>query len=155
MSTKEDVRCKLSSAEIDAYCIAWAKWCRTRRYYIKSPPQNILARMQPSKSGEIPDARNYPDMQYFNMAIHALADMPKYSASAKSFKLYYESSNGDNSSLVKQMAHSLGVSRQTLHAHYVGFGRAAHSMSISLKAAHEAAKAIVTQDAAHDETVPA
>jgi|GEM_PF-942352 len=137
----------MSAKEIDAYCHFWAMWCRTRRFYIRPAPQNILARMQPSKSSEPPDARNYPDIQYFNMAIHALADMPKYAASAKSFMRYYGATGSDGQELIKQMAHGLGISRQTLHAHYVQFGRAAYAMSLSLKAASEAATSILERDA--------
>lgn len=123
----------MNDHELEVYCQRWVQWCFTRGFYLKPGAKNILARMQPSKSGKEPNARNDPDMQYFNMAIHAIADMPEYADGLVCFNLYYV----DHADNVKVEAHRLGISRPTYYNRAKAFARKAHSLSISLKTAHE------------------
>lgn len=120
--------------ELHELCIDWVRWCETRRFYMKPPSQGILARLQPSKAGKEPNARNHADMQYFNMAIHTLADMPDHKQTWAAFKLHYLGPK----QVVKRTAAELGIGRQTYYDHIKRFAKAALSMSHSLKRAHEA-----------------
>lgn len=119
--------------EVHELCIDWVRWCQTRRFYLKPATQGILARLQPSKVGQEPNARNHPDMQYFNMAIHTLADMPCHKTIWAAFQQYYLGPN----QVAKRTAAELGIGRQTYYDHVKRFSKAAHSMSLSLKRAHE------------------
>jgi hypothetical protein len=123
----------MTDQELHAYCIEWVEWCRTRGFYLKPGAKNILARMQPSKSGREPNARNYPDMQFFNMAIHAIADMSENRNLLACFNLYYV----DHAPNVKAEANKLGISRPTYYNRAKAFARKAYSMSLSLKQAHK------------------
>lgn len=123
----------MNDQKLHAYCLEWADWCNTRRFYLKPGGQNVLARMQPSRSGNEPNARNNPDMQYFNMAIHALADMKEYAEGLACFKLFYV----DQAVNIKREADKLGVARSTYYRRRVAFARKAYSMSISIKRVQE------------------
>lgn len=100
---------------------------------MKPGAQNILARMQPSKSGREPNARNNPDMQFFNMAVHTMADMKEHAEGLACFNLYYVE-QADN---VKREADKLGIARSTYYRRIMAFARKAYSMSISIKRVHE------------------
>src|SRR5471032_1293980 len=105
--------CAMDDKLLNQYCLDWVHWCYTRRYYIAPGGKSALAAMQPSKTGLPPNARNNPDMQFFNMALHTLADMKQHYDAMVCFNLYY----------VEQAGH---------------IKRAADAMAKSLKAAHEA-----------------
>ena len=124
------------------YCEDWVRWCETRRFYIRPASAGTLARLQPSKVGREPNARNHPDMAYFNMAVHTLADMPKWEKKALAFKAYYVG-NGD---LVKRVADQLGVPIRTYYDHVKSFAKAAHRLSGSIKKAHETMTGAVSDD---------
>ena len=115
-------------------CWEWVRWCETRRFYMKPATQGILARLQPSKVGTEPNARNHADMQYFNMAIHTLAEMADHKQTWEAFKFYYLGPR----QVAKRTASDLGIGRQTYYDHVKRFAKAALSMSQSLKRAHEA-----------------
>ncbi|MCY0916430.1 hypothetical protein [Massilia antarctica] len=121
------------------YCDEWVRWCATRGFYIRKAASGTLGRLQPSKTGREPNARNHPDMQYFNMAVHTLADMKKWKRKHLAFKAYYL---GDGA-LAKQAASMLSISERTYYYHVKSFGIAAYSMSHSIKKAHEAMTAPV------------
>ena len=123
----------MNDKELDAYCHAWVNWCHTRKFYLQPGAQNILARMQPSKTGQPPNARNDPDMQFFNMAIHAMADMPEHAGAFACFKMTYI----EQPSSVKQEAARLEIDRSTFYRRSTAFSRKAYSMAQSLKAAHK------------------
>jgi hypothetical protein len=129
----------MTDGEIDAYCLDWQYWCKTRGYYLQPGAKNILARMQPSRVGVPPNGRNSPDMQFFNMAIHALADMREHMDTALCFGLYYplEGPRADN---IKRVADHMGIARSTYYRRVMAFARKAHSMSLSLKKVHNAGK---------------
>lgn len=123
----------MNDQQLHSYCQEWAAWCVTRRFYLKPGAQNVLARMQPSRSGREPNGKNNPDMQYFNMAVHALADMPEYAEGLACFNLFYV----EQAPNVKREADKLGIARSTYYRRIVSFARKAYSMSISIKRVHE------------------
>jgi hypothetical protein len=118
---------------MDELCWEWVRWCVTRKFYIRPPGKSILARLQPSKSGKEPNGRNHPDLQFFNMAVHALGDMPKHKAGFAVFHAHYMG-EGD---VVKRAADKLGISRPTYYARLAQFAKDAYSMSQSLKRIHD------------------
>lgn len=123
----------MDDKELNAFVMDWLNWCYTRRFYIPPGAQNILARMQPSKTGRPPNAPNNPLMQYFNMAIHAMADMSEHKEGFACFSFYYIE-QGD---CVKRRASELGISRPTYYNRTRAFVRQAYSLAQSLKKASE------------------
>lgn len=117
---------------LDQYCLDWVHWCYTRRYYIAPGGKSILGAMQASKTRQPPNARNSADMQFFNAAVHMLADMPDYKDGAVCFTLYYV----EQADYVKREAERLGISRVTYYNRVKAFARKAYSMSASLEAAY-------------------
>lgn len=129
-------------------CVAWVKWTKTRRFYVNSfAGGSLLGRLAQPASGpdRDMDGRNYPDMQYFNMAIHTCSDMEKYKDEWAAFKDYYLV---EKRTVAKRAASDLGVSRRTYYNHIKKFARAAYSMSLSLKKAHEAMSSMTARPAA-------
>lgn len=124
----------MNDKQLHEYCKEWATWCYTRRYYLKPGAQNILARMQPSRCGIEPNARNNPDMQFFNMAVHTLADMSEHAAGLTCFNLMYV----EQAEYVKREADKLDIARSTYYRRATAFARQAYSLSISIKRVHEA-----------------
>jgi DNA-binding NtrC family response regulator len=119
--------------ELDEYCRAWVIWSSTRKFYAQPPAKSVLARMEPAKGGKEPNARNYPDMTYFNMAIHTLADMKKHQADYAAFMACYTSED----EVVKRVIDKLGIGRQTYYDRVKRFAKDAHNLSLSLKRAAE------------------
>lgn len=126
----------MSDKELEAYILEWMNWCYTRRFYVPPGAPNILARMQPSKTGMPPNARNSADMQYFNMAVHTLADMQEYKELFACFSFLYI----EQADCVKRIADKMGISRMTYYRRAKTFGRRALSMADSLKSATVAIK---------------
>jgi hypothetical protein len=122
----------MNDQQLHAHCLEWASWCYTRRFYLKPGAQNILARMQPSRAGVEPNARNNPDMQFFNMAVHTLADMSENAAARECFTLMYV----EQADHVKRQAENLGISRPTYYNRSRAFARKALSLAQSLKRVH-------------------
>ena len=119
---------------IAEYCHDWVNWCRTRGMYLKHQGAgSLLGRLQPSRSGREPNARNQQDMTYFNMAVHMLADMPKWRRRAEAFLAYYV---GDGE-VAKRTADKLGVSRSTYYEHVDAFAKQAYSLMPGIKRSHE------------------
>lgn len=129
----------MSDGEIDAYCLQWQHWCKTRGYYLQLNAKNILARMQPSKMMLPPNGRNDPDMQFFNMALHALGSMREHGLGLQCFNLYYPS-EGEKADNIKRIADSMGIARSTYYRRVLSFARKAYSLSISLKEFHGTGK---------------
>lgn len=127
---------RMSDKELDAYCQEWVWWCYTRRFYMPRGAQNILARMQPAKVKEPPNARNSPDMQYFNMAIHAMADMKEHENAWACFKACYV----EHPESLKREIARLEISKGTYYNRTRSFARQALSLSRSLRAATESMK---------------
>lgn len=121
----------VSSQNIHDYCVAWRQWCYSRRFFIRPGSKNILARMQPSKSGLPPDAIMSDELSFLNMAIHALVDMND--ADADCFLAYY----WDQSKNIKKVAADMKIHRDTFYERKSRFARRAYSLSLSLKRVHD------------------
>lgn len=134
----------MNDHQLHNYCQEWAFWCKSRSFYIRPGGQGVLARMQPSVSGVEPNARNNPDMQFFNMAIHALADMTEHKQGAVCFNLMY----AVQAEHVKREADKLGIARSTYYRRVASFARKAYSMAASIKNAHLAQR---EREAGHQE----
>lgn len=52
----------------------WSSWHRSRRLFAPALPKSILARMQPSPMGEVPDADLSACASYFNLALLAMPE---------------------------------------------------------------------------------
>lgn len=120
----------MNDKELHAHCEAWYKWCMTRRYFIPPGAKNILARMQPVKVRQPPDAELSADLSYFNMGIHALADMGDIDADCFVQYYFYRVKN------IKKVAGEMSIGRRTFYDRINRFARKAHLLSISLKRAH-------------------
>lgn len=120
---------RLDDQQLHAHCLDWVRWCSTRKYYIRSAAQCILGRLQPSNAGEEPNIRIDPNMTYFNMAVHALADMPSEADGWACFRLMYI----EKADHIKRKADKLGISRPTYYARARSFARKALSFAESLK----------------------
>jgi len=140
------------SRENDAFiagiCEDWVKWTKTRRFYVNSyAGGSLLGKLAaPSSSGKEANGRNYPDMQYFNMAVHTCSDMEKYKTEWEAFKEFYLVEK-DKRTVAKRAAADLGVCRRTYYNHVKKFARAAYAMSLSLKKAHEAMSSMAARPA--------
>lgn len=119
---------------IAEYVLDWVRWCQTRSFYAPAPTKSLLARMQPAKTGSEPNARNHPDMQYFNMAVHTLADMKQWRREWPTFKAHFLGAG----QVVKVTASQLGIGTRTYYDHITRFSRAAYVMAEHIKKAHEA-----------------
>jgi len=124
---------RMSDKQLDAYCQEWVAWSSTRKFYVQPGARNFLARMQPAKVKEPPNARNSPDMQFFNMAIWAMADMKEHESGWACFRVCY----GNHDALLKQKIAELKISRGTYYNRTRAFARQALSLSRSLRAAAE------------------
>lgn len=124
----------MDDKELDNYCWAWNEWCRTRKYYLAPNSKNLLARMQPGKVSNGVDAALSEDMSFFNMAIHALADMSE--PDAECFIAYYAHVL-QNKLPIKAIAHKMGVGVRTFYEKKARFARKAFSLAQSLKKAHQ------------------
>lgn len=122
---------RMSDKELDAYCQEWVWWCYTRRFYLQPGAQNILARMQPAKVKEPPNARNSAEMQFFNAAVHAMADMKEHAETFACFRLMYIEQTGN----LKRVAEQKGISRPTYYNRARAFARRAVSLSRSFQSA--------------------
>lgn len=133
--------------ELHNFCLRWADWCRTRRFYV--PPgaasqKNVLARFQPSKASNPPDAELSSDIYWFNMALHALADMAD--PDLECFVRYYW--NGDKD--IKAVAHKMGIHRDTFYARKTRIAERGYGLALSLRRAHAAMTAECVHDTAED-----
>lgn len=118
---------------IAEYCQEWVRWCDTRAFYVRPATNGVLGRLQPSKVGTEPNARNSPDMPYFNMAVYTLADMAKWKAKFAAFYAHYLGTP----EVAKRAADQLGIGRRTYYDHIKSFSAAAYRLSGSIKKAHE------------------
>jgi hypothetical protein len=67
----------------------YAHWLRTRKYYLKAPAMNLLARMQPYKSREAPNSFNWNFMQPYNAAVQTLAEQRDTQDAYAAWYLYW------------------------------------------------------------------
>lgn len=117
----------IENATLHAHCEAWVQWCITRKFYLLPGAKNILARMQPSRVRQPPNAVLSDDLSFFNMAVHALADMKDQDADC--FVEYY----WNRAKNIKALAAKMDISRRTFYERRDRFARKALSMAASLK----------------------
>jgi hypothetical protein len=129
---ESEKRESMDDTELNAYCQQWVHWCWTRKYFIRPGAPNILARMQPSKSSLPPDAVMSDEISFFNMAVHALADMPEHKEDAACFVSYY----WDRASNIKVVAAKMDIGRRTFYERMYRFARKSISMANSLRRVH-------------------
>jgi hypothetical protein len=128
------VRDELSDGELDALCLRWAAWSRTRRLFgAPRVPKNILARMQPGPLREAPDAPTSAKLSAFNMAVAAQPD----SDAKLSFLVYYL----HPARSVKEAAYALGITRDAFYKRVRHFRRRAYRAMLALEAANDADRA--------------
>lgn len=138
MSTNQKIRKaddrtpRLNDNQVDTHCLDWVRWCETRKFYLRPAAQNILARMQPSKNGVEPNARNNPDMVFFNAAVCSYADMAEHAEGYACFRAKYL----ETSDLIKVQVDKLEISRMTYYRRARAFARKALSLASSLKRVH-------------------
>ena len=120
----------MDDKELHAFCESWYGWCMTRRFFVLPGSKNILARMQPSKVLPPPNAELSAELNYFNQAVHAVADMGH--AGTDCFAHFYCRRTKN----VKAIAASMGISRQTFYERAKAFARAAYSLAKSLQRGH-------------------
>lgn len=128
---------RMSDDELDKFCWSWNRWCFTRRFFLAPGAKNLLARMQPARVGDAPDAVMSADMAYFHTAVHALADME--GTDPECFVSYYALVQ-QNSMPIKTIAAKLGVSTSTFYEKKAKFARRALMLAKSLKATEESAR---------------
>jgi hypothetical protein len=126
----------MTGHELHLHCEAWRQWCITRQYFIAPGAKNILARMQPAKVGQPPDAILSDDMSFFNMAVHALADMQGEDPECFVKFYWFREKN------IKSIAARMGIHRDTFYARKNRFAEKAFSMAQSLKRAHLASVSV-------------
>lgn len=119
----------MNDKELHIYCLRWASWRYTRRFYLKPGASNLLARMQPSKSGREPDARLDADMQHFNSAVSALMNSDEHRGDMACFWSFYV----DQDKHIKVVADRLGISTRTYYERVGRARRAAWRMAIDIK----------------------
>ena len=127
----------MTDGEIDAYCLDWQAWCKSRGFYLKPGPKNILARNMPSRVGQPPNARNSAEMQFFNMALHMLGEMKEHEGAVACFNLHYPL-EGPRAEHIKRVADQMGINKATYYRRVIAFGRKAYAMGKSLRAFHNA-----------------
>lgn len=122
---------RMQGSELHNLCQEWADWCQTRRFIApKRMANNTLARFQPSRGGQAPDVGMSSDMAWFNMGIHALADMGH--EGTECFLAYY----WDRRKSIKAAANEMHMSRGTFYYRRDQFASAAYRMGRSLQRAH-------------------
>jgi len=120
---------------VTQHCWDWVRWCETRHLYLTSRTQGTLATLIPSTSrGREPNARLDPDMPYFNMAVHMLAEMREHADDWLAFKHYYLLPDR----LVKQTVAELGIGTRTYYDRVKRFGKRAMALAPVIKGVHEA-----------------
>ena len=123
---------RLTDRQLEIHCQEWIRWCNTRKFYTRPISQGLLARLQQSKSKDEPHIRNNPDMQFFNAAVHSLAEMPDEADGYACFRARYI----ETSDLIRVHVEKLGITRPTYYARARSFARMALSLADSLKNAH-------------------
>lgn len=126
----------MNDQELHAYCEQWRQWCLTRKYFLEPGAQNLLARMQPSKSAPEIDNELSASLSFFNMAVHALADMD--SDDARCFVIYY----CRRAKNIKFEAARMGIHRDTFYDRKKRFARRAYSMAQTFRHMHKTDSAV-------------
>jgi hypothetical protein len=119
------MRESLTDDELHALCLRWAQWSRTRRFFgAPRVPPGVLARMQPGRVREAPDAPMSAELALFNTAVAAQPD-----GDAKlSFLIFYL----HPARSVKEAAAAQEVSRDGFYRRVRRFRRKAYRSALAL-----------------------
>lgn len=120
----------MNESQLHDFCKSYAKWVDSRKFYVKPASKNILARMQPSRSGTPPNATNDAEMQHFHHAVRSLKDIEKHISNWVCFNLYYL----EHAPNVKVEAGRIGISRPTYYNRAKAFARDSLILSNTIKA---------------------
>lgn len=104
-------------------------WCDSRKFFIEPRAQNLLSLMQPSEVNNLPNGELSAELNFFNMAIHALVDMNDPDADCFIFFYYGLVKN------IKFVAYRMGMGRRTFYDKRDRFASKAYSLSKSLERA--------------------
>lgn len=115
---------------LNELCEAWARWCHTRRLYVKpSAPVSLLGKLRQPGTGRSssggPDAANSAQLSAFHLAV--LAE-PESALDRRVFELHYYWQVRN----VKSAAADLGISRQHWYRLLRDFRVRAHRSSLAI-----------------------
>lgn len=119
----------MNDKDLHNYCLRWAAWRYTRKFYLKPQAGNLLARMQPARSGKEPDAKLDAEMQFFNAAVSALKGDSAHAGDMTCFWSFYV----DQDRNIKAVAHKMGIGRQTYYDRVGRAARLAYRMAVDIK----------------------
>lgn len=114
----------MNQQDLHAYCLRWIAWHEFRRLYVKPMAGNVLARLQPSRTGVERDADLDGEMQFFEVAVMALKSMPEHENDMKCFRLFYV----ERVTRIKVVASRLGIARRTFYDRVARAKRLAHKL---------------------------
>lgn len=125
--------------DLNDICERWARWCDTRRFYVKpSLPVSVLGRLRTKGTGRSasggPDAALSAELMAFHIA-YTCASEPRDAIDLQVFDLYYR----HRVSNVKAAAAALGISRQHFYRLLTAFRRRVYLSSREVLAANLAA----------------
>lgn len=117
----------------DARAARWVWWCWTRRLLAPSIKSNVLARLQVNRRRACePDAFMDSEMPFFNMAVHALCDVPEHEIEAVCFiGVHWYDVN------IKDLAREQQCARGTIYNRARKFAKRADLLSRTIRRAHE------------------
>jgi hypothetical protein len=121
----------MDDQELDARCMDWIQWCRTKRIYAPYVKGNVLGRLQPSKIRPEPDAELSQELAFMNMAIHAMAESDPDGNDLRCFACLWFSGEPRKSVAVDQ-----GISLNTVVNRARRFAREAVRMGKVLRRIH-------------------
>jgi hypothetical protein len=123
----------MNDQDLHGYCLRWVAWRMSRRLYVKPATKNVLARLQPSKVGEVPDAALDPRMQFVEMAVAAMREMPEHQSDMACFWLFYI----ERVRCIKQVAARMGIGRRTFYDRVRRAARMVTELAIAIEKAQE------------------
>lgn len=121
----------MNDQELDARCMDWIQWCRSKQIYAPHVKGNVLGRFQPSKMRPEPDAELSQELAFLNMAIHALAENEPQGEDLRCFACLWYSGETRKAVAIDQ-----GVSLNTVVNRARRFAREAVRMGKVLRRYH-------------------
>lgn len=132
----------MNDQDLHSYCVRWTGWRASRRLYVKPSAGNVLARLQPSRLGEVPDAALDPRMQFFEMAVATMREMPEHDEVMACFWLFYV----ERTRCIKQVAARLGIGRRTFYDRVRRAARMVFELAVAIEKAQQAMPVVPEKD---------
>ena len=117
----------MTNHQLHLLCENWVKWCQTRKFFALGPTKNVLAKMQPAKVREPPNAILSADLSRFNSAIGTLIELG--TPGAECFVKFY----CERVKNIKSQAAKLGIHRDTFYDRKTRFARKAWLLALTLE----------------------